>query len=127
MKIPYPQWRVDPPEVVEERRALGQFPELPRLFGSETRGEEFLDPPVAVAQGDHAVAGFRQGPHRIQNPLQHRVEIKTLVDAPTGLGQPGQAVSQDPDFHIAVVFGGQFVPPVGWCGVGFQSGRPAAP
>ena len=30
----------------------------------------------------------------VQNALQHRVEVKALVDAQAGLGQPGQPVPQ---------------------------------
>ena len=38
--------------------------------------------------------GFGQRPGGVQNALQHRVEVKALVDAQAGLGQPGQPVPQ---------------------------------
>ena len=63
----------------------GGEPQLLRPLGGQPGGQEVLHPAPVVQQGHHPVAGGGQGAGRVQDALEHRVEVQALVDAPAGL------------------------------------------
>ena len=99
-----PQRLLKTVEVVEDlqsRRPMS--PDSLGLFGGKAGGEEVPHPSGLIKEGDHPVAGLRESTCRVQHLLQHRVEVEALVDAQTGLAQPGQPFPQGLDLSQQVV------------------------
>ena len=94
---------LSPAEVFEEPHPVRQVPQLPGLLSGHPGGEEVLYPSRIVEEGDHPVAGSRQRPGGVQDPLQHRVQVEALVDAEAGLAQPGQPVPQRRYLPVALI------------------------
>ena len=88
---------------VEELPPLGKLPEPLGLLGGHPGGEEVLHFARIVRQGHDPVAGSRQRARRVENLLQHRVEVEALVDAPAGLAEARETLPQPGDLRGRVV------------------------
>ena len=81
-------------QVAVDRLPAGHLPEAVELFGGNARGQHLLPLTIPVQHDEDAVAGARQGARRIQNVLQHGVEVDALVDAQAGRAEAREAVPQ---------------------------------
>ena len=97
MEVADSQRLLEPAEVLEQLCPLLPLAEPLELPIAQPRAEEALQLPRLPDCRDHAVAGPRQQPGRVQHPLQHRLEVETLVDTQTRLAQPGKTRPQRPD------------------------------
>ena len=60
----------------------------------QARGDEGLQLPLFVQDGDATVAGAGQGTGPLHHTPQHGVLVQGLGDANTGLANAGEAVSR---------------------------------
>ena len=124
-EVPHPQRAGKSAEVLEELLTRGQFPQLPGFIGGQAGDEEFLRLARPVQGGDQGIPGAGQCAGAVQDALQHRVQVKALVDAQAGLAEAGQPLPQGFDFPAEVAVILHVVP--SWFGLVDQPAPNAGP
>ena len=93
-KVGQPQRFGQVAQVGEELRSPRQVDEPLMLLGGQSGGDEVLELPFVVEDGDAAHPRAGQGAGSIHDLSQDGIEVEVFVDAQTGLAQPGEALPQ---------------------------------
>ena len=93
-QVGQPERLGNPAQALEEPRRFGHPPQPLRLLGRQPGGEQGLRLSFVVQQDDGPVARLCQVAGRVQDALQHGVEVQALVDAHARLALPGEPLPQ---------------------------------
>ena len=119
-EVGHPQGFRQTAQVGEELRSPGQVHEPPVGLLGQARGNEGLELPRAVGDGEAAAAGPGEQARPVHHPVQDGVQVQVLGDAQAGFAQAGETIPQGCYLQV---------PMVRWvqAATSARTGRPSVP